>query len=118
MRYPRHQKMKISIKNVSIHFFIEIFIFGCCGYLIIMKCGYGLYAELKYETNKSTNSKFGSTNKEICQKYNKKSIFLFFPPFVYTNFTLMVDIIILNPIGSYKVNFNGTIFVLRAIFLP
>ena len=28
----------------------------------------------------------------------------------------MVDIIILNPIGSYKVNFNGTIFVLRPIF--
>ena len=28
----------------------------------------------------------------------------------------MVDIIILNPISSYKVNFNGRIFVLRPIF--
>ena len=28
----------------------------------------------------------------------------------------MVDIIILNLIGSYKVKFNGTIFVLRPIF--
>ena len=28
----------------------------------------------------------------------------------------MVGIIILNPIGSYKVNFNGTKFFLRPIF--
>ena len=41
---------------------------------------------------------------------------VFFPPLFFTNFTLMVDIIILNPIVSYKVNFNGTIFVLRPIF--
>ena len=28
----------------------------------------------------------------------------------------MFDIIILNPLGSYKVNFSGIIFVLRPIF--
>ena len=27
----------------------------------------------------------------------------------------MINIIILNPIGSYKVNFNGTIFLRRPI---
>ena len=47
----------------------------------------------------------------------KKVFFLSFPPFFLTKFTLMVDIIILNPIGSYKLNFNDTIFVLRPICL-
>ena len=45
----------------------------------------------------------------------RKNSFYFFPPFVFTIFTFIVDIIILNPIGSYKLNFNGTIFVLRPI---
>ena len=57
---------------------------------------------------------------EMIRRYAKNTIrrnsFFFFPPFVFTNFTLTVDITILNPIGSYKVNFNGTIFVLRPIF--
>jgi hypothetical protein len=44
----------------------------------------------------------------------KKSSFLPFPPKI---FTLMVDIIILNPIGSFKVDFDSTFFfVLRPIF--
>ena len=44
------------------------------------------------------------------ENFNKKTYF------ESANVTLMVDIIILNPIGSYKVNFNGTNFVLRPIF--
>ena len=45
----------------------------------------------------------------------RKIVFSFSIHF-FTNFTLIVEIIILNPIGSYKVNFNGTIFILRPIF--
>ena len=50
LTYPQHQKMKISIKktyfNIKICSFIEIFIFGCHGYLKSMQCGYGLDVEL------------------------------------------------------------------------
>ena len=42
----------------KIIFFIEIFIFGCRGYLKSMSCGYGLYVELNFESNDSTNSNF------------------------------------------------------------
>ena len=42
-----------------------------------------------------------------------KSSFLPFPPKI---FTLVVDIITLNPIGSFKVDFDSTFFVLRPIF--
>jgi hypothetical protein len=45
----------------------------------------------------------------------KKSSFFPFPPKL---FTLMVDIIILNPIGSFKVDFDSTFFCFEAHFLP
>ena len=76
LSYPQHPKIKISIKkrilNIKIHFFIEIFIFGCRGYLIGMRCGYGLDEKLNSTSNESPNSKFGWTYKEICQKYDNK----------------------------------------------
>ena len=82
LRYPRHPKMKISIKklyfNIKIRFFIEIFMFGFHGYLTSMQCGYGLDAELNSASKESPNSKFGWTHKEICQKYDEKKYFFSF----------------------------------------
>ena len=82
MKYPRHPNMKISIKRCMLilkYIFYLIFIFGCRGYLINMQCGYGFNEELNYTSNKSPNSKFERTNKEICQKYDRKSYFFIFP---------------------------------------
>ena len=75
LRYPRHPKMKISIKiyfNIKICFFIEIFIFGCRGHLKSMQCGYGFGAKLSLTSNESPILKFGWIHKDICKKYNKE----------------------------------------------
>jgi len=50
--------------------------------------------------------------KQSHKKDQEKSSFLSFPPKL---FTLMVDIVILNPIGFFKL-IDNTCFVLRAIF--
>ena len=73
-----------------------------------MQCAYGLDRESNSASNETPNSNLGEPIRRYAKNTIRKSSFLFFPLFVFTNFILKVDIIILNPIGSDKVNFNGT----------
>ena len=100
--------------NIKTCFWLKFSFFGVVGTLEVWKMG------MDWMRNKIPNPKSHQTRNwgECIRRYAKDTIrfFFLFSSIFFTNFTLMVDIIILNPIGSYKVNFNGTIFVLRPIF--